>query len=223
MRSGLGAFLAAENAEDRRDLASGLLDVCEITGLYLRLPGQGLVTCLADGSLGEGVAGLCSLLEGHGVPTAGVLAEMQAARSDAASSLDGLRCDYTCLLAHPKHPKVARYESHFLVGEGADLPLLAVNRTALDLDGAYLRQGFARADGGYVPGDAIEMELDYLALLLGRVLEGAPGADDAAAAVRELYDKHGSRWWGEFFDALHQGAQTAAYRAAALLGKAAFA
>lgn len=211
--SALKRFASLPAGADRSDWAAVLRDGATMVGMFVRLPTPELAASACDGSLAESAAAIVDELVRLGV---GAMPASDWEGAFGTATLDGLRCDYTRLFAHPKHPVVQPCESLFLAQrDGGELPLLVVNNTAKDLDALYLRAGFARSGGGMIPGDHIGMELAFLAGLLDQV---AGGAASAAHTAIELYENHGSRWWGPCFETVEQGAQTDAYRLISELG-----
>ena len=211
--SAMRRFASLPEGDSRSDWATVLRDGTNVVGAFTRLPTPELAASACDGSLAESVAAIVDELVRLGMVAAPTCDWKDAFET---ATLDGLRYDHTRLFAHPKRPIVQPCESLFLAQrDGEDLPLLVVNNTAKDLDALYLRAGFARSGEGMIPGDHIGMEL---ALLAGSLDLVARGMASAARAAIELYERHGSRWWGSFFEAVEQGAQTDVYRLVARLG-----
>lgn len=204
-------------------------DLFQLVQMATVLPTVPLARAIADDDLFADIASMAADL---GVDPAVWSDSERDARSCAGrSNLDEvfheLRRDYTQLFAHPKTPAVRAYESLFLAGkDGDELPPLFLNPVCADVLRVFERFGLARSreQGANVSPDSAAVEAELMArayAMLAEALEdegpvGCRKADGRAQTLSDTIDEfrhgHVDRWFGDFFEAVGQKADSPYYR-----------
>lgn len=215
-------------AQQGGDGAFACVDVARVLHSFLALPTPQLAEAVRDGSLAESLEQAVQYLplsQADREACAALCAQGPAAGA-SGPSLEDLRQDYTRLFAHPKKALVEPFESAFRsAAQGAgERPLIAVNRTALELDQLYARCGLHTPRKATLAGDHIAVELAFFASALERIAEGGDARQSSQLAheLRAFMDDHAVLWWKAFFGQVAQHAQTPAYEFAGRLGELVF-
>lgn len=202
-------------AQQGTDGAFACVDAARLLHSFFLLPTPQLAKAVRDGSLVGSLQQVAAYLPMSPTDREACAALcVQAAAPASEPSLEELRQDFTRLFAHPKQALVEPFESAFRsAAQGVDeRPLIAVNRTALELDQLYARCGLRTPREATHAGDHIAVELAFFASALEQIAVG--DADQNNRLVPELQafmNDHADRWWKAFFGQVAQHAQTPTY------------
>lgn len=201
------------------DDALACADAARLLRMFVALPTPELTAALNDGSLMESARELAAHLPLSAADKGACtrLCEAYSPNPDGIS-IDELRKDYTRLFAHPKKPLVKPFESAFnAMAQAEKLPLIAVNRTAQELDRMYARCGFCTNRGATLAGDHIAVELSFFAAIIEKAATANGQEQERLLDELQAFAKnHMLAWWGAFFDQVGQHASTSSY---AFIGK----
>lgn len=208
------------------DDALACADAARLLHTFLVLPTPELAAAINDGSLMGSMRELAAHLPLSAADKEACmrLCEAYSPRLNDIST-DELRKDFTRLFTHPKKPLVKPFESAFnLAVQAGESPLIAVNKTARELDELYARCGFCTSRKITLAGDHIAVELSFFAALI----EKATAANDQGQErlldeLQAFAEHHMLAWWGAFFDQVAQHANTSSYVFIGKFGAFAFA